>query len=139
VPPPPLHPFTPKVRGRRLDLDGGVLTRKRAAAAGGEQWTAVPAAVKMAAVLAELMVDQPWVAEEEELDSDYESEEDNEGGEYGEDDLYGGDDGEDDEELEVGWGCGEGGGLERAAGWVEGVGPGQRRYGGGWFEDDGEV
>lgn len=54
------HPT--QTRGKRRDASSsGVRTRQQVAAGGsGEQWSYVPLAAKMAAVLAELMVDAPW-------------------------------------------------------------------------------
>lgn len=46
-----------QVRGKRLDVGGGVATRSRAAAQGGEQWSQVPAPLKVLAVLAEMLAD----------------------------------------------------------------------------------
>ncbi|EFJ45856.1 hypothetical protein VOLCADRAFT_105749 [Volvox carteri f. nagariensis] len=95
------------VPGKRQDLATGVRTRRQAAAAGGEQWTAVPAAVKVAAVVSELLVDQPWLEEEEDdNDEDGGSADDDDEEEYGEDDedddLCDGDEADGDEEIEDG-------------------------------------
>lgn len=46
-----------QVRGKRLDLDAGVRTRAQKAAAGGEQYSAVPAPLKLLSALAELLAD----------------------------------------------------------------------------------
>ncbi|KAG2485990.1 hypothetical protein HYH03_015313 [Edaphochlamys debaryana] len=55
-----------QVRGKRLDLSAGVRTRRATAAAGGEQWSRVPAAARIVALAAELAVDAPWQAADEE-------------------------------------------------------------------------
>ncbi|KAG2426502.1 hypothetical protein HXX76_011729 [Chlamydomonas incerta] len=89
------------VRGRRQDLAGGVRTRKQAAAAGGEQWTQVPAAVKMVAVVADLMVEQPWAQGGEDGSFAGEDEED-EAGSFFDDDEE--EDEEEEEEEEEGSG-----------------------------------
>ncbi len=46
-----------QVCGKRLDIGGGVKTRSQLAAAGGEQYTRVPATVKVVAVLAQVLAD----------------------------------------------------------------------------------
>ena len=44
-----------QVKGRRMDLAGGVRTRSQIRAAGGEQYTSVPAPAKILAIVAQIM------------------------------------------------------------------------------------
>ncbi|GLI67765.1 hypothetical protein VaNZ11_012019 [Volvox africanus] len=95
------HLMAITVRGKRHDLDTGVRTRRQAAAAGGEQWMMVPAAVKMAAVLAELLADQRWLVEEE-VDESENDDDDGDDDISSEDIDEGDDDSNGDEQLEEG-------------------------------------
>ncbi|GFR51647.1 hypothetical protein Agub_g14079, partial [Astrephomene gubernaculifera] len=103
-----------RVRGVRQDLAGGVRTRRQAAAAGGEVWSEVPAAVRMVAVAAEMALEQPWAAggaaaEEEGEEGESEGEAEYEEYEDEEDEEEEGEEGSEEgllEEEEESGGCG---------------------------------
>lgn len=90
-----------QVKGKRLDLSSGVRTRRQTAASGGEQWSHVPVAVRMTAVVAQLLVERPWdtAGGDEEAMDDVFGDDDEDWLEDGEDEEA--DEHEDDEAIEV--------------------------------------